>query len=246
MKRILIAAALLMLITSPVMAKTTITLPPGYGQDQFKDLSTDLGLAISYMPLAPAEPLGGLLPGFDIGVEVTAVPIDKDKTYWQAVETVSNDIPGTLPFPKLHAQLGLPVVPIDIGVVYAKIPGSDITYTGYELKYAVLKGGVATPAIAVRGAYTKLDGIDDLDINTKSLDVSISKGILMLTPYAGYGIVSITSKEKSPVVTLEDEKITEGKAFVGCKFSLLPVLNIVVEGDFAKVNAYSLRLNLHF
>lgn len=249
MKKVVVAILLLVAMAVPAMAKTEITLPPGYGQAEFKDLSRDLGLAISYVPLAPAEPLGNVLPGLDAGIEVTAVQIDTNKSYWKAVEAVSGDkIPSTLPLPKLHIQVGLPVIPIDLGYVYSSVPGTNIKYMGGELKYAIIKGGVAWPALAVRGAYTKLSGVEDLDINTKSLDLSISKGFLMFTPYAGYGKVWITSKETSanPLINLADEKIDENKAFVGCKFTFFPLLNLVAEADFAKVNAYSLRLNLHF
>lgn len=246
MKKLAVAMLLVVAMAVPAMAKVEITLPPGYGQAEFKDLSRDLGLAISYMPLAPAEPLGNVLPGFDAGVELTAVQIDTNKPYWKTVEAVSGDtIPGTLPFPKLHIQVGIPFIPIDLGYVYSSVPGTNIKFMGGELKYAILKGGVVMPALALRGAYTKLSGVDDLDINTKSLDLSISKGFLMFTPYAGYGMVRITSKEKAGL-GLKDEEIDENKAFVGCKFTFFPLLNLVAEADFAKVKAYSLRLNLHF
>lgn len=247
MKKVIIAVLLVLSMSVPALAETKISLPAGFGQEQFKFLSRDLGLAISYVPLAPAEPLGGVLPHVDAGIAVTGVQIDTKKDYWQLVESVSGDkIPSTLPFPKFHIQVGLPVVPIDLGYVYSSIPGTNIKYMGGEVKYAFLKGGVATPAVALRAAYTKLSGIDDLDINTKSLDLSISKGFLIFTPYAGYGLVWIESKEKSPLVTLKDESLTEGKGFVGAKITFFPLMNLVVEADFAKVNSYSARLNLHF
>jgi hypothetical protein len=247
MKKIITAVLLVLIMSVPAAAATKIALPAGFGQEQFKGLSTELGLAISYVPLAPAEPLGGVLPHVDAGVEVTAVKIDTTKDYWKAVETVSGDkIPSTLPFPKFHIQVGLPVIPIDLGYVYATVPGTDIKYMGAEVKWAILSGSVATPAIALRGAYTKLSGVTDLEISTKSLDLSISKGILMFTPYAGYGMVWIDSKEKSPLVDLKDESIAQGKGFVGCKFTFFPLLNLVLEADFAKVSSYSARLNLHF
>jgi hypothetical protein len=109
-----------------------------------------------------------------------------------------------------------------------------------------MKGGVALPAIAIRGAYTTLSGVDDLEISTTSADISISKGFAMFTPYAGYAMVWIDSKEKSTAVTLQDESLTEPKVFVGCKLTFFPLLNLVVEADFAEVDSYSARLNLHF
>lgn len=250
MKKVFPLVLLSLLLAAPAMAKTTLTLPSGFAQDQFKGFSTDLGLALSYIPLSPAEPLGGILPGFDLGVEYTGIQIDKNKTYWHDVEAASgNTIPSTLPFAKVHAQVGLPVIPLDFGVVYSAIPDSDIKYMGYELKYAILKGGVAMPAIALRAAYTKVTGIDEIDLNTKSLDISISKGFLILTPYAGIGMVQIESTPKGPVATaanLKKETINEPKGFVGAKLTFFPLLNLVAEADLAKVNAYSVRLNLHF
>ncbi len=133
-------------------------------------------------------------------------------------------------------------------MVYSAVPDTDIKVIGGEIKFAILKGGTVMPAVAVRGAYTKLSGIDDIDMSTTSLDLSISKGILMFTPYAGVGEVWITSTPKPavPGLTLEKENITETKPFLGLKVSFLPILNMVAEADFAKVKAYSLRLNLHF
>jgi len=249
MKKIIIAVLLVLVMAVPAMAKTAFDFN-GYSlladpQGQFKKFSTDFGLAISYVPLSPAEPLGGLLPGIDAGVEATAVKIDKNKPYWAAA---ASDLPSYIVIPRVHVQVGLPIVPIDLGVSYSSVPNTDIKLTGFELKYAILKGGVVMPAIAVRGAMTKLTGIDVLDLSTKSVDVSISKGFLMFTPYAGIGMVKIDSKPKDPDVSaiLKSVSVTEMKSFLGFKFSLLPILNIVAEADFSKVKEYSLRLNLHF
>jgi hypothetical protein len=248
MKKIVFGVLILVLMAVPAMAKTTFTFPATYGQDNFKTLSTELGLAISYDPLSPAEPLGGLLPGFDAGVEMTAVKVNKDSASWsQAVQ--GSALPSYLPFAKVHVQVGLPVIPLDLGVMYSELPNTDVKLIGGELKYAILKGGIAMPAIALRAAYTKLSGIDVLDMETKSLDLSISKGFLILTPYAGIGEVWITSTPKGSAVTvanLKKEDISQTKEFVGAKLTFFPFMNLVAEADFAKVNAYSLRLNVHF
>jgi hypothetical protein len=250
MKKAVIAVLLLLCTSVPAMAATNINLPPTFTQSDFKDLSRDLGLIISYVPLATAEPLGGVLPHVDAGVEVSAYNLDTNSSYWQKIKTWPGnaDIPSTLPVPRFHIQVGLPVIPIDLGYVYASVPGTDVKYMGGEIKWAILSGSVATPAVAIRGAYTKLSGVTDMDISTKSVDLSISKGFAMFTPYAGYGMVWIESKEKSndPLVNLQDESLTEGKGFIGCKISFFPLLNLVVEADFAKVSSYSARLNLHF
>ncbi len=253
MKKIVLALLIVVLFAVPAMAKTTIVFPTtGYSQDMFKSLSTELGLALSYVPLAPAEPLGGLLPGLDAGVEVTAVKIKNDDPFWK-LAAQGSALPDYLPLPKLHIQVGLPVVPIDLGFIYSEVPNTDIKLMGGEIKYAILKGGVVMPAVAIRGTYTKLSGINELDMETKSLDLSISKGFLIFTPYAGVGEVWITSTPKGLAAAalpagagLKKEDISQTKSFVGAKITFFPLMNLVAEADFAKVNAYSLRLNIHF
>lgn len=245
MKKIFFTVLMICIMVTPAMAEVTFDFLPGYTQEEFKKLSRDLGLAISYVPLAPAEPLGGkVLPGFDIGIEVTGVSIDKNASYLRNAVEDPNDIPSTLPLGKAHVQVGLPIVPIDLGIVYGTAPDTDIELIGYEIKWAILRGSTVSPAIAIRGAYTKLSGIDEIDIDTRSLDLSISKGFAIFTPYAGIGQVWITSEEKDPSVTLQKVDITETKGFVGAKLSL-GLINFVAEADFAKVNSYSLRMNLH-
>jgi len=253
MRRIIIVMLLIFVMAVPAVAKTDITLPSGSNaltQDEFKDLSRDLGLAISYVPLATAEPLGGVLPHIDLGIEATSTSIDNNASYWTKISNVpgNSSIPSSLVMPKIHLQVGLPIIPIDLGIVYGEAPSTNIKYTGYEVKWSILQGSAATPAIALRGAYTTVTGVTDLDISTKSADLSISKGFAMFTPYGGYGIVWIDSKETSadPTINLQDVNLTENKWFVGCKITFFPLMNMVAEADFAKVNSYSLRLNIHF
>ncbi len=249
MKRYVLAVLAMLVMAAPAMAGTSVQFPATLTQDEFKEFSTDFGMALSYQPLSPAAPLGDKLPGFDAGVEASFVKLDESAPYFSkikgAVTAAGDTFPTTLFFPRAHIQVGLPIIPIDLGVSYTKV--GDIKLVGYEVKYAVLKGGVAMPAVAIRGAYTKLSGIDELDLSTKSLDVSISKGILIFTPYAGVGEVWITSDPHSvlaPGLTKED--ITKSKFFVGSKITVFPFINLVLEGDFSNVKEYSARLNVNF
>ncbi len=221
-------------------ADNDIALPPGYSQNEFKDLSETLGLAISYKPLAPAEPLGIL--GFDAGIEITAADVDQNEQFLKDATQDANP-PSFFVFPKLHAQKGLPFG-IDVGVVYAKVPDVNIGLIGGEIKWAVLKGSVATPAVALRGSYTSLLGIDDLDLSTYGIDLSASKGFAFLTPYIGIGQVWIQSKENT-VLPLSEENLSRTKGFAGLKIKLL-LLSFMGEVEFSQVLSYSLRANLSF
>lgn len=227
--------------SNPASAGTEIEFPQNFSPDDFKNLSREVGLMISYSPTAPAEPLG--LTGFDLGIEVTVVKIDADKSYW--IEAVRGGKPPEfLAIPKIHIQKGFPFG-VDAGVVYGKVPGSNIGLLGGELKYALLKGNAVMPALAIRAHYTTLLGVDILDLNVYGGDLSISKGFGFLTPYAGIGPVWIQSEEKSGLTTLEKETLSATKGFLGLKLSLF-LVSFVAEAGLSSTPAYTIRLNLSF
>jgi hypothetical protein len=262
MKRILFAFLCLFISATPALAKDNINLDL-LNQSDFKSFSEDFGMAMSYQPLSPAAPLGDKLFGFDIGVEASYAKLDSSSNYYLLMHnpfpaTVNGPftLPETLYIPRVHVQFGLPILPIDIGASYGYVENTDIKVMGAELKWAILRGSAATPALAIRGAYTKISGLDTLDLSTASADISISKGILIFTPYAGVGEVWIASDPKNqathighlpgPIAPLQKENIAKPKAFVGTKIKIFPFINLDIEGDFANVNVYSARLNVNF
>lgn len=218
-------------------------------QANFKELSKEAGAAISFKNTAPAEPLG--ITGFDVGVEISAVDIPSNDDWNKAF---GKDAPSYLVLPKLRARKGLPLG-IDIGAMYAYVPDTNIKLWGVEVSKAILEGSVATPALGVRATYTKLAGVDDLDLQTVGLDVSISKGFLMFTPYAGVGGVWIDSEAKGNLQTLsvlensvrlESEEIFQPRVFAGLKFSPLPLISFTGEVEYQERPIYSLKAAIGF
>jgi len=156
----------------------------------------------------------------------------------------SDDTDTTLYVPTLRLHKGLPAG-FDIGLTYASIPGSNISYAGGELRYAILKGGVASPALGVRASVTKLSGVDQLAFDTRGLDISISKGFGFLTPYAGIGRVWIESDPRG-TGGLRTEKFSLTKAFVGFGMNFA-VLNVNLQADkTGDASSYSLKLGWRF
>lgn len=246
MKRLIVALfALLAMAPNAYAGDADIEFPTAAGsylQSEFEDLSRQIGLAVAYRQAAPAETLG--LIGFDIGIEISQTKIDEDDPFWKKV---ANDMPGSLYVPKIRVQKGIPFIGMDIGASYAEIPQSDIKLMGAEIKYGLVEGGVATPAISVRGSYSTLDGIDDLDFSTYGLDLSISKGFAMITPYVGVGQTWIKSeyKNSATALTLKSEDLSETKYFGGVRVALA-ILMLSFDVEQADVTTYTGRISLGF
>lgn len=207
-------------------------------QEQFKLLSENLSSAASYKAVAPAEPMGTL--GFDVGLEVSVTEIDE--TVFDLASAGGWDL-SSLPVPKLHAHKGLPFG-VDVGAFFTSVPDTSITLWGAELRYAFMTGGIASPALGIRATYSQLGGISELDMNSKGIEVAISKGFLMLTPYAGIGKI-YTSSEAVGVSSLSKEDIEQNKLFAGLNINFGTNLALEVDktGEFT---TFSAKLGFRF
>ena len=236
-----IAAVAAFSIASPCFAADDIDSLQTLLQSEFKSFSQDLGAALSYKAVSPAEPLG--ITGFDIGLEVTGTKLNHSEIWDKAS---SGSAPSTVPIPKLHVIKGLPFN-FDVGAIYTKVPSTNISLLGGELRYAILEGGVASPAVAVRGTFTKLSGVDQLDFSTKGLELSVSKGFAMLTPYAGIGEVWVDSKPKADAATvLTKESFQQTKYFVGANINF-GLLNFDLDYDNTdSTNSYTVKMGWRF
>lgn len=211
----------------------------------FKTLTQDMGAYSSYKAISPGEPLG--LTGFDVGVEAGLTNIESGATLQKAVS--SSVALNYLPSAKLHAHKGLPFG-IDIGAVYMpeiNVSGFKIGYMGGELRYAILGGGMALPALAVRGAYTKMTGFPGIDVSNKSIELAVSKGFLMLKPYAGIGMVWTTGTPTGVMGSVfKEENVSLMKYNAGLNLNL-GLMNFAFDWDMTgKDNTYSAKVGFRW
>ncbi|BAP88891.1 putative uncharacterized protein [Burkholderiales bacterium GJ-E10] len=209
-------------------------------QGQFVDLAHDMGAAFSYKPYEPADPLG--ITGFDIGVAVTGTHMANTGAIQPAI--TGSSVYGTMPAPSVRLSKGLPDN-VDLGVMYSQVPSSQVRLYGGALKWAVLPGGVDMPAVALRGAVTRIDGMSQLGMETVSADISISKGFLFATPYCGVGEVW-SRVAPSSVTNLTQVNFTQPKVFAGVDMNL-GIADVVVEGDSTGgIYSYGVKVGYRF
>lgn len=207
-------------------------------QENFLLLSENIAAAIHYKGVGPAEPLG--LIGFDLGIELSSTEID-EAVFDQAS---SGDFePSQMLVPRVHVNKGLPFG-LDVGVAVSAIPDTDIKVISGELRYALISGGALTPSVGVRASHAILQGMSEFDMTSSALEITASKGFLMLTPYIGAGIVKSTVTPND-LGELTEESFDQNKVFFGATINLGVALTLEADktGDY---QSYSAKLGFRF
>lgn len=232
-------AAVLLIFASPAWAAKNLDRIDQLSQGEFRDLTGDLGAAVSYKAVIPVAALG--VAGFDLGAEMTVTRIEH-KGEWDRASSGSG--PSTLYIPKVHIHKGLPAG-FDVGAFYSSVTDTNINIWGAEIRYALVRGSTTVPAVGLRGTYSKITGVDQLDLDTKSVEIGVSKGFTVITPYAGIGRVW-TEARPVGVSTLGPESHADTKIYGGASFNLL-LGNLAVEADkTGNITSYSVKVGVRF
>lgn len=200
-------------------------------QNMFKDLTASMGSSLGYKAINPATPLDGL--GFDMGGQN---PVDIPENGFLTTTTGYGEgrfLPNDM---RLFSDLPFG---LEIGGFYSEVPLSDISLMGGEVSYAIIEDRpLGGPALSIRGTYTRLDGVQNFDLETRGLELAISKGFATFTPYAGLGTVWIDGE--TGIDGLNNESLTQNKYFMGFNFNL-GMMNFAAEteqtGDRASTSA---------
>ncbi len=234
-----VVLALTLAFAAGTAAAQDFSFTPAPQQPDFKSVSQDVIAVTSYKALGPAE--AGGVTGFSVGV-YGSYSATQDKSAWQRLVGEKVEAVGVA---GLSARKGLPF-DIDLGAMYSQVPGTDAKLFGGEVRWAPLPGGVATPAVAVRASYVKLTGEDDLKADSKTLDVSVSKGFVFVTPYAGLGYVWGTVDPSDNFPSLSKVEVNKGRFFAGARVSL-GFFEVTPEYEkLGKSDVFNLRLSLGF
>lgn len=234
-----VALSLTLALAAGAVSAQDFSFTPAPAQADFASASQDIVAVMSYKALGPSEASG--ITGFSVGGYGSYSAV-QNKGAWQRL--VGEEVDG-VGLVGLSARKGLPFG-IDLGAMYSQVPGTDAKIYGGEVRWAPLPGGVATPAVAIRGSYVKLTGEDDLKGDASSLDVSISKGFLFFTPYAGAGYVWGTVNPSDRFTTLRKVDVDKARFFAGARVSL-GFLELTPEYEkLGDSDVFNLRLSIGF
>lgn len=208
-------------------------------QAEFRALAEDIGAAVSYKGMIPSEGLG--ITGFDLGLSVGATEVANRATLIKAANGA--DVPKAVPLVGVRAVKGLPF-DIDVGAVLMTLPDTNVRAAGGELRWAFIGGNAVLPAVALRASVMNLTGVDQLKMRATSVDLSISKGVLFLTPYAGVGRVQIDSS--APNTALAREKFQMDKVFAGVNIAFVPMALVIEADKTGDATSYGVKLAIRW
>jgi hypothetical protein len=165
-------------------------------RDQFRSLSSELGVVVAPKPMDPADSLG--LSGFALSADITLNTITSDADYW--VDTAAGSPDKILPTVQIMGRKGL-WPGLEVGAGASHVFDSKMwTMAGYG-KLALHEGfhHLPIPSIAIRGMFSQLLGSKDFKMTTASIGGAISHVFGMgstvnITPYAGYQALIIMSR----------------------------------------------------
>jgi hypothetical protein len=230
-------------VALPVFADD-ISFQPTITDADFAKFARIVGQAIFATPVQPARASG--LLGFSVGVAATAVPIDKNATWWTSAVTADNSITqsGYLAVPRLVASKGFGAATVSAS--YAS--RGDIKTYGGALDVPIVRGTLATPELALRASYGTLSGVDPFKLKTYGLEAFLSKGFGPVMPYGAIGRQRNDAKGTVTVAGVTRSLADKSNVIrytAGVRLSLL-LPKITVEATKAEVTSYAAKISFGF
>lgn len=182
--------------------------------------------AAYFWPRHGAKPLGWV--GFEVWADISVDEGFGDEDF--ARTALDGSLPGdALGIARVGVRKGLPGG-FDLGAAYGRTVDGDVELLSGELSWALLDGGAVTPAVGFRLTGTQTLAAESYDLEQYGLEVIVSKGFAVVTPYGGAGLVRSESRlERLGGGTLEADS-TDTILFAGVRLRLLlPVLTVEVE-----------------
>ena len=179
-----------------------------------------------FYPRHGASPLG--LIGFEVYADATYDETFDDKPF--VATAIDGDFTGGfLSVARVGARKGLPGG-LDLGLSYGKALGGDVKLLSAEIQYAILKGGLLSPALSLRVTGTRSSGSNAYDLDQYGAELLFSKGFTVLTPYVGAGIVRSKGTLDTTLGSSFEDTETRGVVYGGVTLNLLlPKITFEIE-----------------
>lgn len=245
----LVSAQEVNLHVNPRWKECSFQLDPSLTQQEWHDFTREAGMVACFRPLNSAQPLGK--GRIEISLLQCKTGIDETKGAWNNTfvhPTADHYLVGgpQLSIPGITLKAGLSKK-IDAGIYYTTSPGANYSFAGGQLQFNMLNASKHMVDLSSRLGFNTIYGPDDVNLAVYALDVIVSKKFtlinnwLSLSPYAGGSVYNTRAHEKSVLVNLHDESITNLQAMLGV-VAMIHHFSLGVEYNKSVVNTLSFRL----
>ncbi len=240
--------------------------------ESYRSMMAQLGFAIAPTLISGARTTG--VRHFYLGVETSIAQIDDGARYWQigtegdSMSVGENRfVKNVLTMTRLHLRKGLPYG-LELGLNAGRIFNTSYWVWGGSVKIALFEGfrsGLAgwLPDVAVRGSVTTLTGDDEFSLTVPSVDVVISKPLVIaqtvvLTPIVGVQFIWVAADAESIDVTPDIDQWDDCAAnpvsgtAMGTDYAVPrptctgPTRDFVNELEYSRLRAFRARMVLGF
>ena len=214
-----------MLIPAPANAQQT-DLRPGLTNEAFADLAADFGSVLRVRQLGEATTLDkGTI---DVGVEFASAAIDDSKS-----------------FPRIFARLGVGER-VDIGAWGGFNNDTDYGVAGFDTRIVLLREGPSSPvSVAIRPSVASLVGTSEVWVGSASIDLSVSRTLGSIAPYAGVATTGTVAIERSDELDLDPATANGSLAYVGLSYHWR-ALSAAAEVQKGSSVSYAVRIGTRF
>lgn len=214
----LLPVVLLIAVVTAVPCAGEIRFEPQFMVSELTELSEAIGDALAFPNLGPAAASG--VTGFEILAAGGGPRVDSSSSWWR-YGVQGSTTAGLMAGGRGIIRKGLPLR-LDVGAQYGTLLGER--FWGVEARWALLEGGVIEPGLAVRASYSRLEPSDVMQVEVSEVQLVLSKGFTLLTPYVAGGYRRVESRAYfgAPVPQWWDVEAERWTAVGGVRLNLLP------------------------
>jgi len=234
---------------SPRWKECSIQLDSSLRQAAWRQFTGEAGELIYFRPLTDARPMGR--GNFEVSLMQWQTNVDDNTSAWNDTFVHPDSTHwlhegSGLQFPGLSARAGIGSA-IDVGMYFTKNPNANYGVYGVQVQQAVVNGAHDWN-VSARASFMALFGPEDVGLHVYGIDVvanwkHLKVGPATLTPYAGVATFLSSSHEKSPVITLDDERVLSAMGTAGAALQL-SVVRVSAEASASRLPSFAVKVGI--
>jgi hypothetical protein len=212
-------------------------LHPELTKEEFEQFTAELGSILRFRQLGDTATLGR--GNVEVGVQfANNTPINDSKGAF-------NNLGRSISVPRIIARFGV-TDRVDVGAWGGLNPNSNYGLVGVDTKIALLTQGPARPvSVSIRPSITSLVGPSEVWVGNASIDVSVSRALGSLSPYAGVATSGSLAIERSKDVDLDPATADGSLAYAGLSYRWR-ALFVAGEVEKGALITYGFRIGTRF